>query len=409
MSPNNRGFSLVELMVTMVVFVFVLVAGSQIFTALLTQFKQQSKIGETDIEGAVGLDLMRYDLAHAGYGLPWAIPGGGTLSTLSNYKEAATVGGGGPNPDPASFNDGASTTGPRAIVSGTSLFNNPAGNNGQSYLVIKSTVAATNYTAGKWTNLRMGAAPGTEVKTTWTPNINNVNAKDGNAANNSAGVRVIVLTAGSSRSLVLDGTDWFTTYGNTVAFAPQNSFATNVIYGIDPDTDLRMPFNRTDYYIAVPADLPNKCATGTGVLYKATVNQADGSLSALPLLDCVAYMHVDYALNTGTSAAPNYVIQDDISGLSAQNIRDQLQEVRVYIIAQEGQKDMSYDFTNNGARTAFHILPQESFETVSRGLYLPYDVTPGTSGDLGAIMGNADYKHYRWKLYTLVVQPNNLR
>jgi hypothetical protein len=36
-------------------------------------------------------------------------------------------------------------------------------------------------------------------------------------------------------------------------------------------------------------------------------------------------------------------------------------------------------------------------------------VTPGTSGDLGAIMGNADYKHYRWKLYTLVVQPNNLR
>ena len=53
----EAGFTMVELMVTMVVFVLAISAASQIFTKLLTQFKQQSKVAETNIEGIVGLDL----------------------------------------------------------------------------------------------------------------------------------------------------------------------------------------------------------------------------------------------------------------------------------------------------------------------------------------------------------------
>ena len=69
------GFTMVELMVTMVVFVLAISAASQIFTKLLTQFKQQSKIAETNIEGIVGLDLLRQDIKHAGLGLPWNVTG----------------------------------------------------------------------------------------------------------------------------------------------------------------------------------------------------------------------------------------------------------------------------------------------------------------------------------------------
>jgi prepilin-type N-terminal cleavage/methylation domain-containing protein len=426
MIGNRKGFSLVELMITMVVFVFVIAAGSQIFTGLLTQFKQQSKIGETDIEGAVGLDLLRYDLAQVGYGLPWnlstAACGGScdpcAWNCMPNYTEAAadatsTIA------DPASFNDAGSGA-PRAIISGCSGFNNSCGaSNGQSYLVIKSAVAATNDAAGKWTNLKSG-----DVKTTWNPTTQNVNVKNDGTTNNN--VRVIVLALGQSaanrETLVTDGSNWNTTYSNTLGFAPTDTAETRVIYGIDPNnTALRMPFNRTDYFISRPSDIPARCAPNTGVLYKTTVNQSDGRLLRLPLLDCVAYMHVDYMLDTNVDGTVETISDDIMTGIqpdaadcpdgnAACKIRNELKEVRVYIIAQEGQRDATYDFSNGGTRTNFTI-PSEGVGSITRGpVYFPYaSGNYGTPGSLSTLIGNPEYKYYRWKLYTLIVQPNNLR
>jgi prepilin-type N-terminal cleavage/methylation domain-containing protein len=410
MIRNKKGFSLVELMVTLVVFVFVIAAASQIFSGLLTQFKQQSKIGETDIEGAVGLGMLRYDLAQAGYGLPWnpSTDACGSCNPcdwtcMPNYTEAASDAGS-PIADPATFND-AGVSAPRAIVSGCSGFNNTCGaSNGQSYLVIKSAVAATNYAAGKWTNLRSG-----DAKTVWSPSTQNVNvANDGTTNGN---VRVVVMalgqTATTSRTLVADGSNWYTTYSNTSGFAPVDTFETRVIYGINPDTALRMPFNRTDYFISRPSDIPARCAPNTGVFYKATVNQADGKLLKLPLLDCVAYMYVDYWLDTDADGAINWPPLDgnDISGLTAGQIRDQLKEVRVYIVAQEGQRDVTYDFSNGGSRKDFSVT--EALGPSSRAVHVPGG--PSGFADLSTLIGDPEYKYYRWKLYTLVVQPNNLR
>jgi prepilin-type N-terminal cleavage/methylation domain-containing protein len=44
MIKREEGFTLIELLITMVIFILVIAAGSQIFTGLLTQFKQQSKV-----------------------------------------------------------------------------------------------------------------------------------------------------------------------------------------------------------------------------------------------------------------------------------------------------------------------------------------------------------------------------
>ena len=97
---REDGFSLVELMITMVVFVLFMIAATNVFTGLLTQFKQQSRQAETNIEGIVGLEIMRQDIEGAGYGLPW--------NGLIAYNEVTG--------DPLSLND--SPTGvPRAIVS----------------------------------------------------------------------------------------------------------------------------------------------------------------------------------------------------------------------------------------------------------------------------------------------------
>ena len=77
MIRREEGFTLVELMITMVVFVLVIAAASSIFSSLLNQFKQQSKIIESNIEGVVGLDMMRVDVQQAGFGIPWFVESNG--------------------------------------------------------------------------------------------------------------------------------------------------------------------------------------------------------------------------------------------------------------------------------------------------------------------------------------------
>jgi hypothetical protein len=164
-----------------------------------------------------------------------------------------------------------------------------------------------------------------------------------------------------------------------------------IVYGVDPDTDLRMPFNRADYYVSTSVTKPGRCAQGTGILMKAIVDQSNGGFSgsSLPLLDCVADMQVVTYLD---QIPPLDGIAETFSnGLSlpdAQTIRDQLKEVRVYILAHEGQRDTSYTHITNP------MLVGES-------------ATLGRNFDF-ATHGITNWQNYRWKVYTLVVRPNSL-
>ena len=132
---SDSGFTLVELMITMVIFVFFIAAASQVFTGLLTQFKQQSKIAETNIEGIVGLEILRQDIEHAGYGLPWY--------GLVAYSESAT--------NPYGFNDSTTTAAPRAILSKNNATFTGLNNifDGSDYLVIKAVNVGRNDTCQK--------------------------------------------------------------------------------------------------------------------------------------------------------------------------------------------------------------------------------------------------------------------
>ena len=82
---KQSGFTMVELLITMGIFVLAIAAISGVFIPLLSQFKQQSRAAETQIEGIVGLDILRRDINSAGFGLPWEIPSGVT------YQEAANA------------------------------------------------------------------------------------------------------------------------------------------------------------------------------------------------------------------------------------------------------------------------------------------------------------------------------
>lgn len=390
-SANQKGFTLVELMISMVLFVLVIVASSQIFTALLTQFKQQSKIAETNIEGVIGLEMMRRDIESAGYGLPWAIP------AAVAYNEATAA-------EAAAFNDcsgAAPCNPPRAVTSGNGMvFISPNDIfNGSDYLVVKAVNVAPSAAAHRWTTLRTG-----NVKRVWGVAADDFDATD----------RVIVISPGTTdptrQSLISVGGAWWTTYNNTNPFAPDaTDTETRFIYGIDPDTDLRMPFNRADYYIwrggtSVADDrVPDRCAFNTGVLRKAVINQSAGTVvgGTLPLLDCVADMQAVFALdNDENGVFENGVGGDaysnDLAGLTAEQIRRRVKEVRVYVLAHEGQFDSNFTFsgfTAGACATCVRVGLSNAF---------------GRDFEFGA-SAITNWQNYRWKVYTLVVKPNNLR
>ncbi len=368
---REAGFSLIELMVAMAIFVLAIAAASKIFTGMLTQFKQQSKIAETYVEGVVGLEILRKDLVHAGYGLPWAIPAG------VNYAEAVNAAPCGAGPaDPFNFNDSA-TNPPRAVLSG----NNNCTNN-SDYLVIKAVNVARNNASDRSTNVNSL----NQVRE-WVPATENL----------SGGDRVIVLlpyTRGANtRSLIDSGGAFFTTYNagtnpdslTAAAFAPADPTDANLVYGVAPSTtaNLRMPFNRADYYIST-ANVPQRCAPGTGVLEKGTVNHNGGGLTNLPLLDCVADFQIIYRLDTNFDRVIDSN-SENITGLTPLLIRDQVKEVRVYVLAHEGQIDRTYTYPNANVTVGEFGL--------------------GSNFNLAAI---ANWQNHRWQVYRIIVTLNNL-
>ncbi len=359
-----------ELLIVMAIFGFVLAGTSQMVVSLLTTNRQQSKIAESNIEGIIGLELLRQDLGKAGYGLPW--------NGLISYSETAS--------NPHSLDDAPHTPKtPKGIVS-----SNGGGWNNTDYLAVKAANVATNAASNKWTFLT--PANTTTLWTSATTTADNFSASDW----------VIVLTPGSlntedqARTLIASGSAFSAQYNSTASLASSMS-STGIVYGIDVGTNtpalttLRMPFNRADYYVSRPATgMPQRCAVGTGILYKAVVNQGDGTfMPGMPLLDCVADMQVIFRWDQ----LGDGVLQprDDISTLSAQDIHDKVKEVRVYILAHEGQKDANFKYATNPI-----YVGADSFGS-----------SLGRSFDFSA-MGITTWQSYRWKIYTLVVKLDNL-
>jgi prepilin-type N-terminal cleavage/methylation domain-containing protein len=395
MFSREDGFSLTELIVAMSVFLLVIAAATGMFIPLIRQFKQQSTIAETNIEGTVGLELLRNDIEHAGYGLPWSFQNSNINFNEASISPAADYNDGSPGFSPANP--------PRAIMSGDGVTFN-----GADYLVIKSTVVASNDTSERWSYITAGNNP-----RSW----NSENIDEGN------GVIVIKPKAAETklRQLVMSGSIFSTTYVTKsfpATFSPTIPSEAYLIYGVSSSGAARLPFNRADYYINRPAhNMPQRCASNTGVLYKATFNQAgDTEFTELALMDCVADLQIAYGVDI--TNPPDGIIDCYTNSpgkvffpVDAQNTRDRLREVRVYILSQEGRYDITYNL-DLSPHTA-NLVPDIGCPTCIRvGEGNPKNRDCSGEKILGRdfdLTGIPDWQHYRWKVYTLVVRPDNLR
>ncbi|MFI5294083.1 MAG: PilW family protein [Thermodesulfovibrionales bacterium] len=384
---QSGGFTLVELMITMIIFILAITAASQIFVGLLTQFKQQSKIAETNIEGVIGLELLRADIEQAGFGLPRDMNGVTYVEAVNDQATWWNT----PSPDARTgYNDNNNP--PRAIVIGPQN-----GMNNSDILVVKATNVATSDAAHKSTYVAddgsiqtTGSAKEDLLNTDWVialfPDL--------------TGMPTVLLNGGVQ--FTFNGTPPVTTA--RLGAAPGTI---NLVYGISPAGPLRMPFNRADYYIRRPTtagSMPARCAPGTGVLYKATLNHADGKHSEMPLLDCVVDMQVVFGLDTNGDKVADF-FGDIPVGYTAQQIRDQVIDVRVYIVAQEGQIDTTYTYKNS-VRGPDALCDVDSvvcinYTNSNTGAQVYYKAV-----DVSALPGiGTGWKNYRWKLYTLVAKP----
>lgn len=417
---------MIELLVTMGLVIVVLAITGAAFNAILKTTGRLISSEESNIEGIVGLEMFRHDIQQAGYGLPH------TFSATGNapkYAEATV--------EPASWmNDGKGTANapafgdvPRSIASWNDVAATADSTSeavtynilgGTDYLAIKASSVGTNTAARKWTYLTYSS--GGKSANTWANADENL---DTNPAD-----RVIVLNRTFSSAGVVtnnlvyvpddpNNTYWvnYTNGSFNSAYSPTNSQQIYYLYGITHTaTDLVMPFNRADFFVARPADeqkIPSSCAPGTGILYKTNVNHGTtsgtktGKLTYMPLLDCVADMQVVFGWDmTGTgvieesSAYHSDATKISVSGSltkdaikaimeSPSEIRGKLKYVKVYIMAQDGRKDSG--FTNSAAIRVG--------DATNSGLTKTYTVANLTTNQ---------WLNYRWKIYRIVVYPKNL-
>jgi prepilin-type N-terminal cleavage/methylation domain-containing protein len=419
---RDAGFSLVELLVAMVMFVLIIAASANVFTSILTQYKQQSKISETNIEGMIGLEILRQDIEHAGFGLPWDLDLNDDGVNDIQYLEAGVVDtpwvdrwlNDGPPYDAANPVRGGGAEDPatnNSFPPGAIRSLNGEALNGSDVLSIKATNVARNAASQRWTRFRMDSA-GNEDKIADLSGFCDPSLTcDQCEYCFKSTDRVIVVDPGSAdsnrKTIAVNNSGsvapsspayWYTTYDAATDFYPPDLaiFESPIlIYGIkppgDPVVEPRMPFNRADYYLRIPGNMPGRCAIGTGIFYKGPISHDDGLIpNALPLLDCVADFQVGYRLDDGTYRNAAYS-----NTLTAAEIREQIREVRVYVLAHEGQKDPNY----------FHVDPAAGVTTITVGETLG-------GADIGRVFdfnGTIDDWHnYRWKVYTIVVEPKNI-
>lgn len=396
MKFNTSGFSLVELLITMSVFIVVIIITGNSFDTLLSQSSKIFKSEESNIEGVVGLEILRHDIQQAGFGL---YTEGGI-----NYSEADEA--------PANELNDAPANAPRPLVCKDTI---PTGTAnilpGSDYLAIKATSVATNAASQKWTYLSLD--PAGVIPKKWPSTAENPENGD-----NVILLRRQVSSAGNIVNLTQPSSDTegssnfsFSFGSNTFAQFSSSGTAAYTIYGLSSGNTVRMPFNRSDYFVARPqtaSQLPSFCAPGSGILYKTTVNQADGKLTRIPLLDCVADMQVvlgwdmdsdgtidtysnadgSTTSGTGTQEQVQKAISNDNnnSSTTTPSIRNNLKMVKVYILAQQGKRDSGY--TSPAA-----IVVGDARESILTRVY-----------DIAA----AGWLNYRWKVYQIIARPKNL-
>ena len=380
MRNDERGYTLAELVLVMMLFSVVMALISASFSNIVKSSSAIMKDAETDIGGLIGLEVLRSDLESAGFGLPWSLPKRNFPNAV-HYQETSLgeMVHGYPGTAASSYNDSPPEL-PKAYQVGDRV-----GLNGSDYLVLKGTAVGMNRASRSWGYLNYSSSEIIVKKSRSGLELSNGDSAIvlKSAVDSGVATRELVTVAPDSSVFTLKFADSL-----PEGFRPHSRLDSYLVYGVaaqEKDLMLTFPYNRADYYLA-GAGGP-ECAPNTRVLYKTTIDQ-NGGTTPYPILDCVADLQVQFVLlDDDGRQVILYDFDNPDDKWDAARIREHLREVRVYVMAQQGKRDTGYQFPMPDQNNVISVCDRRW--TASEFV-------------------RNDWQHYHWKVYSIVVQPKNL-
>jgi prepilin-type N-terminal cleavage/methylation domain-containing protein len=360
---GQEGFSLMELLVTTAIFSILLAGVFGAYFSQLDHSTREYKVAESEIELGIAKRIIEQDLEMAGYGL------------ADDYNGALDSGGAAIDPRPLTLVNGT----------GTNLVD------GRDQLYLRGTALGQFNRASQGWSYVATDPPNPTLKN-WGDPREKVSNDDR-----------IVLIDPSSKSLQVDtGGGWLFKYtdngtstdivhadGSAVADGVEKNTLVYGLYNSNTHDITARPYYTVRYYLG--GSSPSICAPGTLSLERMeSVNRelpTSPQDQATPLLACVLDFQMAVGLDTdGNGMVDNW--DDDnsiVSGLTRENMNDQLKRIKVFLLIQSGNRDSDYTYPLSTIR-------------VGEGTTIGRDITL-----------TAEQRKYRWRLVSLSVQPRNVR
>lgn len=293
---NKKAFTVIELLVAIAITSVLLAAVYFTYNNLFKKSKYETYIAEAEIEKTIGLDLIRLDIEHAGFG-------------ITDVETCPTVRFGTSFPSPSDCDDDLSFS--------------------QNALVIRSMINNTNQKEIGWVyvDCTSGAWP------TGAPSL--IDERMDNTNNN------LIFIDATSGNFAATGT-FGTCPGTGIYLAYPYDSLTNM----DNCVDLQY-CHRIVYKLSSTTE--DYCHPSTRSLLRGI----DGTASSggNPILHCIGGMEVKVDIDTDSDGITDLEYQDfsvlDINGdgvVASDEIINHLSRVHVYFLMQVGKKDPKFTF-----------------------------------------------------------------
>ena len=375
---DRCGVTLVELIVAMAIFATAIVGLYTVYDKLLQHQSREYSLSESEMEMGIAKSLIERDLIMAGYGL---------VDDYSGYSgalvSAVSATDGGSNPD-------------ILTLRGTAL--------GISSQAVQEWASVADVVAG-------------------TPSFS---VSDDARENLKTGDRIIITnpSGGSdakTKTLLTQGASWLFSYVSTtsnpvsvpggVPFPSLHPGYLLYALNVPGETDASVPYYTVRYSLGSMASSTNpmNCAPQTGSLLRAESRTSTTPGSGDPVMSCILDFQVAFGITDNTASfdptlAVNFPINKWDSGAvsaaySPLELKQRLKQIRVYILIQEGNKDMTYTYVNpdpNDPSAAPDKIRVGEWDLVGGGTGRDVQLTPAQ-------------RNYRWRVLTIVVTPRNIR